>query len=369
MTRKAGTFLLVVFNLIAGFGLVISSIACLLDPSTYPTSVILAMSFPIWPPIAVVALLLNFFFARRWCIFSAVTFAVSLPMVFTTYPLNPFYGNPPKRLSDRSWTLLSYNILNYRDFTNEYTNGRNQTLQYIIDRNADVVVFEECEFPRDKDLRITPGQRDTLNRLYHYQSFTDDIGIYSKFPTRQINIGHIADNRQAYLKRAVAWELDIYGEKTLIIGVHLCSIGLTNDDKELYHDLTTGSVNSRNEINDVKVELIDKVGAAGAVRAIQADCIVDAIDRLGYKNVIVCGDFNDTPGCYALSALEKTGLSEVYPLVGTGYMYTYNANRFLFQIDHILSRGYWRPWQISRGDIKTSDHFPILATFVPSGKS
>ena len=67
-----------------------------------------------------------------------------------------------------------------------------------------------------------------------------------------------------------------------------------------------------------------------------------------------------------LKRLESIGMvhREVYPEVGMGYMSTYNRNRFWFRIDHVLYRGNLRPVSMERGKTASSDHYPLLTTFV-----
>lgn len=88
------------------------------------------------------------------------------------------------------------------------------------------------------------------------------------------------------------------------------------------------------------------------------------LQRYGGKNVLVCGDFNDAVNCYGLYLLEhESHMHQAYADVGLGPMITYNANDLYFRIDHILYRGDMRPYSMSRGSIKASDHYPVTARF------
>jgi endonuclease/exonuclease/phosphatase (EEP) superfamily protein YafD len=92
--------------------------------------------------------------------------------------------------------------------------------------------------------------------------------------------------------------------------------------------------------------------------------MVQFIKRFGGKNVIVCGDFNDVPGCYTMRQLEGQELKDVYGTIGLGYMNTYFHNRFYFCIDHVMYRGNITPINIRRDKIDLSDHYPLFTTFV-----
>ena len=82
--------------------------------------------------------------------------------------------------------------------------------------------------------------------------------------------------------------------------------------------------------------------------------------------MIVCGDFNDTPGSYSYRTVRGDDMRDAYLDCAFGPAITYHDNRFYFKIDHVLYRGNLRAVDIERGRIDASDHYPLLATFVLS---
>ena len=361
--------LLVIANIGVGAALVISALSTLFDAQEHPRIVIAAMSFPVWVPPAVAILILDFFAMRKWCLWMAICIGCSLPMIFTVYPVNIKRGAVPEELQPKSWTLLSYNISQFIDVRSEKRDTTYETLKYILDKDADVVVLVEAAGNlKNPKLNIKHAFVEILRERYPYVLLNTDIALLSKFPADTVQLAEFP--LQQYKNssgnsKAGCWIVDIHGEKTAIFGLHLKSLGLTDDDKFLYEEFTRGEgLTSRAEISEAKNDLIGKVAKANQIRAEQMQPLLDAINEIGVSNVIVCGDFNDTPGCYALTKLEEDGFREVYPLVGNGYMNTFNRSRLLFQIDHILFRGSMRPWAIERGDLKTSDHYPLFATFI-----
>lgn len=362
--KRIGQFILIAANIVTACGLVVTAWVGALDPTSWPRLTLLSMTFPLWVPLAFLMLIINFFAARRQCIVIACSMALALPMTFTVYPLNIPRGEVPTPLKSGSWTLMTYNCLNLKDRTGLYPGDENTALRYIIDTNADVVVLQECSFKSGINLHITQQQVDELNQLYPWRIIHKSVSILSKFPVKDINIGHIAESSHSTQISAQGFVADIHGRPVLIIGTHLKSMDLSKNDIALYGELRKGDVTTRAELGDVKTFIIRKVMTAGKSRAHQARQIVNAIDSLGYSDVVVCGDFNDTPGCYTLRKLADIGLTEAYPLVGLGYMLTYNAHGLPFQIDHVLSRGTYTPWHMERGNLKASDHYPLTVTFV-----
>lgn len=364
--RRIGVFFVAVINIGTCIGLVVSSLAGMFDPAVWPRLAIASMTFPAWGILAAVMLIVDFFVVKKWCVGLACAVAVSLPMVYAVFPLNITPGDVPERLRKDSWVLLTYNTTGFQDLTDKYPGDENATVRYILGQQADVVVLQETDTlcPMEP-LRITEEQIERLRTQYPYIFIGADVTLLSRFPGEVIDVCGMKNQGIDRAGRFGCWVLDIHGRKVAIFGVHLKSIGLTLEDKALYRNITTvRGVPDRAEMSNVKTELIGKLALANSVRPKQTRRIINTIDSLGIEDVIVCGDFNDTPGCYSLRLLSDAGLREAYPVVGRGYMSTFNRNRFYFKIDHVLVCGYYRPWSLHRGDLMSSDHYPLTVTFV-----
>ena len=152
-----------------------------------------------------------------------------------------------------------------------------------------------------------------------------------------------------------------------IINVHLESLKFTDSDKALYRSITdiSKSPDNINEktVEDVKSKLLTKLAQAFKLRAAQAHDIRTYIDNLGDANIILCGDFNDTPYSYAYLTVMGDDMADVYKECALGPTITFHANRFYFRIDHILYKGNFKAIDIERGNDKHSDHYPLFATF------
>lgn len=367
-------FILILINLIVFVGLVFSTCTSFLNSHIHPTLVIATMTFPVWALLAATLLIFNFFFWRPGCVLIGAGLSFGLFLILSVFPVNFSRGTVPEKIESKSWTLLSYNVCTFYNMAGGYPDDTNPTVSYILKTDADVVVLAEGQYLLPiKEFYISQSQIDSINARYPYRVLGGDVALLSKFPAKPIATGYfprIKFDRNPAATKVGFFEIDINGEKTVIAGCHLQSLGLTRSDKNLYKELTKGEgLTSRTELKEVKNDLFSKIGAANASRASEADAIVSVLDSLDCKNVIVCGDFNDTPGCYALRTLRKIGLREVYPLVATGYKYTFNKDRLLFRIDHVLFKGDFRPWSIERPIVPYSDHYPLITTFVPDSHS
>lgn len=366
--RRILSIALKVLTTIACLTLLASAWAGSVDPRHFPLAAVLAMVVPIAAVAVTVLLVADLLWSRLAAILAGLTLAVTAPVLLDNFPIHaPGGKSVPEGMADSTWTLLTYNVYDFEDISGRYDGNLNPTLSYIIAADADVVCLQEAEyFSPLKKFHVGRAQLDTLADMYPH-ILLDGKGqcLLSKFPATQVRTSFNADTPGN--GNIAAYVLNIRGHRVALFNVHLQSIGLTADDKSMYRNIT--SLKGGTNVREVKGQLLDKLSAAASVRAEQTEFLVRDINKFGGENVVVCGDFNDVPGCWSLRRLSDLQLHEVYPQVGLGYMRTYNLNRFYFRIDHILYRGSFRPLSLRRGNLKSSDHYPQLVTFLFDGEA
>jgi len=303
------------------------------------------------------------FWIDRWSVVACViTFLCCSGPVLEYAPINiPKPMPSAEQLRDSSFTLLEYNALHFRKYDQDYgTDTINRTVSYILRQDPDVACIPELLVLRaNPNIRLTQLQVDSLLDRYPYHCIdTAGNSVLSKFPLRPIRLT-VPDSFNGDL---AAYRMYIHGVKFTLFAVHMTSIGLSNDDKELFQALT--GLNAIGEFEKVRHQLIGKLSVAYRYRAQQARILRDFIDCQGEGNVIVAGDFNDVPGCYALRTIMGDDFKSVYSEVGSGPAITYYGNRFYFRIDHILYRGDLRPLWVRIDYEKLSDHYPMMTQFL-----
>ncbi len=358
--HKALTWLLIFICAVASTGLVASAYAGAINPVDHPFAPVIAMTFPLWLIGAVVAIAITLFL-RKWVTLIVVAgICVAMPSILDYSPLHL-----PSKVSDdaETFTIMSYNVFGFVDQSNAYPGGVNPVISHILREDPDIACLQEATFisPSSSE-HITASQIDSLHAQYPYVLIgSRSQAILSKFPVEPVNIGFKYANVGGAADMA-CFRAEIKGHKVTIFNIHLQSFDLVTEDREMFLKLTRLEGNE-SEIKQMQRHLIDKICAAGPRRVLDTRQLMRYIDKYGGPNVIVCGDFNDVPGCYSLRLLAGLKLKEVYPEVGFGPMITYNAGRFYFRIDHILYRGDMKPVAMKRGKIRSSDHYPIEATF------
>lgn len=326
-----------------------------------------AMVLPLLLIAGIVLSAIDLLFDKRLILVIAAGWAVSLPSILVFSPLHFWKPSLTEQQQKDSFTFLTYNVLHFWDFRGEDYPGveRNETIDYILSTDADVVNIQEYDVLDTKGpWKIKESQVDSLKTLYPYQYTDLDLkyALFSKYPFEQIELHTPREARLAML----GFKLNIKGHEIHLINVHLKSIGLTPEDKTLYKealDLPATKSELKRELKEVKSQLLSKLSEAFKIRTIQARTARNIVDSIGGP-FIVAGDFNDIPNCYAVRTIKGKDMHDAYAEAAFGPTITYHGDKFYFRIDQILYRGPFKAVDIERGDISSSDHNPLLATFV-----
>ncbi len=349
----------IAINVIIAIATIFTGYSGYISPEVMTFAGLAGMTFPLWPIVSVVVLVADLFLMRRLAIVPASALIICISPMFTFSPIN---GTPEKLTEEeevKSFTVLTYNVLNFVDNQELYPDSINRTINYILSTDADIVCLQEGEYlvPFPKYF-VTKSQIDSLWQRYPYRLIgRGGQSVLSKYPIMNIPV-KITKEDQGDM---AVYRTNVKGHPLTIINVHLQSIGLTVSDKELFLELTSLSVDE--SLSRIRSQLVSKLYDAYLQRARQARLLRSYIDRIG-GNIILCGDFNDIPGCYALRTIEGGTMRDAYLETAIGPKITYNANNFYFRIDHVLYQGDLDAVSVVRGDIPSSDHYPLLTTFV-----
>ena len=351
----------------------------MVNPEVTSLPAMLTLTLPLWLISTPLLLLLDVF--TPWKKLAAIPAVTMFLCAGPAWDYCPLRLSAPSKGTDsvsaepqRTFTVLTYNTLGFRYYKpsaepdsltpqeryRQLAENRfsSRTLSYMLDYRPDVALLQEAP-PRGIQVgaNINQQQTDSLNMLYPNYTYSESECVISSLPMKPVTLRQPEETGANF----AAAEIDVHGTKTLFISVHLQSFQLSEDDKRLYNNLT--HVNTKKEISAVRHQLLSKLADAFRARGRQARLLCNQIDSLGYTNVIVGGDFNDVSDCYTIRQLEKLGFRTVFSSFGSGPSPTYHGNRFYFHIDHILYRGEMSATGYKRGNVKLSDHYPVLATF------
>lgn len=295
----------------------------------------------------------------RYALVPIAAIAVAWPSISKVVPLNVI-GN-----SSRGAKTLKVMSLNAKYFSyNEDANGDgyHDCVVFLLGQDADIVAIQEGRAGEFLANRPTVGKDlyDQLLKKYPYHSFcVEAMSILSRYPIKESRYKCLAEDSSS----EVVYKIDVDGEELNLISLHLQSIYLAAEDKEFFVKNTSSRKLPDKEVIDTFRQSIGaKLSRAFASRASQAEFVRSQMDQLG-PNLIVCGDFNDTPTSWAYRTICGNDMKDAYAENSFGFKITYHDSHFWLTIDHILYRGNLRAVDFNRYDVKVSDHYPIMATF------
>lgn len=319
------------------------------------------LAFPIVVTAVVVLALSQIVWHWRGVIVCAAGLVACAMPVFDFCPLNITTPKVPQGAQE--FTLMSYNAHQFMPpHVNAMPPGEgNAQLQYVLDSGADIVCLQEASYLFTGGRNAPPADMVAeLHRRYPTVLFSvDELVLLSKFPAEAI---HLDVSRKNFPGgTAACYRVTLpSGRLVTVFNVHMASMTMNEGDVEVSRNLTELK---HEDLGALKSQLLGKLCMAARNRARQVQQLQRWIRLYGGPDVIVTGDFNDAPGCYALRNLSDTGFRSVYPEVGFGPMITFNSDRMYFRIDHTLYRGALRPVWMHKGSLRASDHYPLTTLF------
>ena len=99
----------------------LSAYGGMVNPDTTALPAMIAMTFPLWLVLSVIALLADLFVNRYMAVIPAVTIGLSLGPVLSYCPLNLSHSKLTPEEDARSFTLMSYNVYGLNDYLEPYS--------------------------------------------------------------------------------------------------------------------------------------------------------------------------------------------------------------------------------------------------------
>lgn len=318
-----------------------------------------------------VILLFNVLYLALWIIIkkwnlAIISFAALLictKPILTFFPMNLTRKEAP----ENRIKVMSYNV---HAFENENTkeDDNRPLLKYIADVDADIVCLQEYMVSKTGQSLISQRDVNKVLNKYPYRSVTAlafsskyhiwGLAVFSKYPIEKT---HEIVFNSSYNGAAI-YTVDINGVKYTVANVHLESNQITPEDKKLYNDFIQNAQNVK--LEDVTTNIRSRLGRAYGMRAAQVEKVKSYLHRSSTENLIVCGDFNDTPISYSYKHMRE-GLSDAYVSNGFGPGITYHQDFFLFRIDYIMHSKNLKAYKTKVDKVKYSDHYPIYTYLSP----
>ena len=273
----------------------------------------------------------------------------------------PMHFSKSSEDSERTFRFMTWNIIHGWDQTQNIESNAdipnqkgNSSFQYVINSGADLVNLQEIWGPTSDETPNTAEFIDSLRKVYPYVAgdIHTDFKLFSKYPVKKIK----DFNRYSHYVASMPWG------KLNIINIHLPSYSLTDKERMVMKELISVK-KTEDGIKELKGSIRSKLNESFRYRALVAEELKEYINSVKGP-LIVAGDLNDVPESYAYRLMRSADLSDAYIDTSFGHLITYNKHLFYFHLDQIFYRkGPLQALKVSKGKIKYSDHYPLIAEF------
>jgi endonuclease/exonuclease/phosphatase family metal-dependent hydrolase len=242
--------------------------------------------------------------------------------------------SPDSPVTPVTFRVMTFNIHHGRGLDNEV--DLNRIAKLIVREGADVVALQEVDkgvartARRDlpAELAALTGMTAIFSNNFHFQGGEYGNAILTKFPVKHWQNHHYQMLRVGEQRGLLQATLNLHGRELLLLNTH---IDYRGDDAERW-------------MNVAEIESVARQHPS--------------------QPIILCGDFNDTPGSRVHRRLAET-FTDVWEQAGVGPGFTYPVLQPSKRIDfiwlsHPLGIKTRRAW-VPATD--ASDHHPIVAEF------
>ncbi|MEG1737961.1 MAG: endonuclease/exonuclease/phosphatase family protein [Odoribacter sp.] len=333
---------------IAMLGLLGAYTASYVNPNNFVWPSLLGLAYPY---LLIANIILLLYWITRW---KKAAFAVLIVILLGIPSFMTYYGTASdnEQEKDSDISLLSYNIRYFDVYKwSNQEDTKEKLFNYLNHFKGDVICLQEFSTNDNSSFQKTIIYNLKSFPYYHIYK---DMAIFSQIPF--IRKGNIFFDPQ-YSSSCIYCDIPLCGDTVRIYSVHLESYKLGKKERQFMKDISQG-VKSNNIPEKVK-NLTKRLTTANKNRALQAEQIKRHLQKSPYQ-VVLCGDFNDTPLSYTYKKL-KGELEDSFIEKGRGLGNTYIGEFPSFRIDYILHTPNLETVSYSRNHIQLSDHYPITS--------
>lgn len=349
---------------------ILSVIACLLfllaawsphiPPVRFTLPALLGLFFPAFV-LMMLCVTAYWLIRRHWrtLFILLVVWLLGWPAIHRYVPLNRAVTAVEDTPKTKRLKVLSYNVAAF-GFVGHTPDQPNPVLQYLKSSGADIICLQEAMVSAHlvwasvsaKHIRRFLEQDYPYMHIGQTQRRGSTLVLLSKYPINEYKRLPMESRTNG----AIAYELDVEGQRLTLINAHLESFHLTLQDGQSYVDYVKQA-----NAKGLSQALIRKLSPAYELRNRQVNILHEYIDQVGARDVILCGDFNDTPISYTHHKLSEL-LEDAFMSRGSGFGFSYNKGIFVVRIDHIMAGSNLATERVYIDhSITVSDHSPIIA--------
>ncbi|QIA07149.1 endonuclease/exonuclease/phosphatase family protein [Draconibacterium halophilum] len=350
--RKVILKILSLVNILLALALAASYLSVYIPPDKYWLPSLFGMAYPF-------LLGGNIIFIVLWILFKPRYTLLSLGVILLGWGyVTRFMQINGKGSEEANIKVVSYNVKHFvADTSGTQKENATKIISFLADQNADIICLQEARLRKNSIFNLAQTVKD-LQSIKHYQFARSSTTYGSVTMTRYpiVNMGEIRFENSRNI--TIYTDVLIDTDTVRIFNIHLQSYHI-NPDK--YSIIESPGLNEEKDLEEVK-EMGAKFKEAFQLRAEQVREIRKYVDESPH-NVIVCGDFNDTPVSFSYRTLAS-GLTDAFVNSGQGIGRTYIGKLPSFRIDYIMHGDGFESYNFETLDYRMSDHLPVSCSLL-----
>lgn len=360
--RKLGWFnrLMLWLNYFAAVALLASYASRFISPEAFWPLAFFGLAYPL-------ILIANIVFIIYWlaqlrilAVISVIVIVVGARSLFSYVQFQLTEEKPLK--SDVK--VMSYNCMLFDLYNWSHNKASRKKIFTMLEKESpDIVCFQEF-FTSENPVSF--NNRDTLTK------FLPATNLHVEYTTTLRNVDHwgvatlskypiVKKGKLAFDVKTnnicIFTDVVIDKDTVRIYNMHLQSIQFKKEDYDYVSEVIE-KYKAPDEVEKGKT-ILRRLKAGFIKRAAQAQVIADHMKGSPYE-IIVCGDFNDTPSSFAYNTI-RGNMSDAFIERGSGFEKTYNGRMPAFRIDYILHSKEIETIQYSKVKETITDHYPVTA--------
>ncbi|MDD4143589.1 MAG: endonuclease/exonuclease/phosphatase family protein [Prolixibacteraceae bacterium] len=326
--------------------LVISYLSGFISPDKWWWPSFFGLAYP-------VLLIINFIFVVVWLIVKPRYSLLSLAVIISGCGFMMRFIQVKGRLTEeKGIKVLSYNVKHFAGQGQEDDQGTAQIItQFFKDQEPDIICLQEVRLRKNTIFNLAQTVED-LKFIQHYQYARSGTTFGSVTMTRYpiVNMGEIRFKGSGNI--TIYTDVLIESDTVRIFNIHLQSYKMDPGSYSVIYSWP----DEEGEYKKLR-EMGSRFKRAFDLRARQVQEIGKYIEECPYE-IILCGDFNDTPVSYSYGQLSKH-LKDAFVSSGKGIMPTYIGELPSLRIDYIFHSEGYNSYNFKTYDFRHSDHLPV----------
>ena len=292
---------------------------------------------------------------KKLFVFALLLLLFCIPSISHTVGLRVFRSAEP---GSKHLKLMTYNVNSFTFFKDSVSIF--QIIEAVKHEKPDIVCFQEY-------LMHPAYHQAVLSKIkaagysYYYEYVTELIkphnsvgqAIFSKIPFYNVQPIPFKNTSNGAFSADFPFDNDTFR----LFNVHFQSISLVDNEIKIPSSLQDFKSPQKDFYRMFFVKLRD----AFRKRSYQALKVKEYANNSPYK-VIICGDFNDTPGSFLYRKLTEK-LDDSFLKTNFGLGSSYAGKIPLQRIDYVLTDPAFKLGITKVVHVPGSDHFPVVSTF------